>query len=86
MEGRLLLHVPSKTVTFECDVSDSIKDYVATYGINPKAILVRVDSELPAGETYQDIPVIRQSIVSPNNFLLLWSTKEIKKEAIWIKK
>jgi hypothetical protein len=86
MEGKLLLHIKGKNATFEQDVSNSIKDYVATYGINPKAILVRVDSELPAGETYQDIPVIRQTIVSPNNFLLLWSTKEIKKEAIWTKK
>ena len=86
MEGKLLLHLKSKNITFEQDVSNSIREYVATYGINPKAILVRIDSELPAGETYQDVTVIRRNILAPNNFLLLWSTREDKKEAIWTRK
>jgi len=80
----MILHLPSKTRTFEQDVDECLRDYRTSYDIDPKAILVREDM-LP-GDTYQGVPVIHRNIVAPNYFWLLWSIREDKKEAIWTKK
>lgn len=86
MEGQLILHVPSKKVTFLNDLDQAIKDYIISYDKEPAAILVRTDSQLPDGETYRDIPIMRRDIIAPNYFWLLWNTRETKKEAIWTRK
>jgi hypothetical protein len=83
MEGQLIVHVPGKKVTFLGDLDQAIKDYIDSYNVKPKAILVRIDNKFVIGDEYQGISIIHRNVIAPNYFWLLWNTKDTTKEAIW---